>query len=287
MRSRPSSAASAARCSSPSRNRSIRRASPSPTSINFMLNCFLGGLGYVFGPMLGTFVLYFGWDLLFQTGEFQLLIFSSVLIALMLVLPNGLLSLAPARHGRRAEPMAELLQVSRPHQALRRPRRRQRRLLLGARGRDPFGHRAERRRQVDAVQADLVVPAADRRRSALQGRAHLRPGAAHRGPQGRRADLPGDDDLQGHDGARQRHHRAPSALQGEPARLLSSARRSHGRRGRLRPLGRRDPRVPRAVAARATRSPATCRTAICARSASPSAWPPTRRSCCSTSPSPA
>ena len=67
-------------------------------SINFMLNCFLGGLGYVFGPMLGTLVLYFGWDLLFQTGKFQLLIFSSVLIALMLFLPNGLLSLRlPAR----------------------------------------------------------------------------------------------------------------------------------------------------------------------------------------------
>ena len=43
--------------------------------------------------MLGTFVLYFGWDVLFQTGEFQLLIFSTVLIILMLVLPNGLLSL--------------------------------------------------------------------------------------------------------------------------------------------------------------------------------------------------
>ena len=28
-------------------------------SVNFMLNCFLGGLGYVFGPMLGTLVLYF------------------------------------------------------------------------------------------------------------------------------------------------------------------------------------------------------------------------------------
>ncbi len=38
-------------------------------SVNFMLNCFLGGLGYVFGPMLGTLVLYFGWDLLFQTGQ--------------------------------------------------------------------------------------------------------------------------------------------------------------------------------------------------------------------------
>jgi len=70
-------------------------------SINFMLNCFLGGLGYVLGPMVGTFVLYFGWDVLFQTGEFQLLIFSTVLIALMLVLPNGLLSLAlPGRQSR-------------------------------------------------------------------------------------------------------------------------------------------------------------------------------------------
>lgn len=62
-------------------------------SINFMLNCFLGGLGYVFGPMLGTLVLYFGWDLLFEFGRFQLLIYSSLLIILMLVLPNGLLSI--------------------------------------------------------------------------------------------------------------------------------------------------------------------------------------------------
>ncbi|TIS53565.1 branched-chain amino acid ABC transporter permease [Mesorhizobium sp.] len=63
-------------------------------SVNFMLNCFLGGLGYVFGPMLGTLVLYFGWDLLFQTGRFQLLIYSTLMIVLMLFLPNGLLSLA-------------------------------------------------------------------------------------------------------------------------------------------------------------------------------------------------
>jgi branched-chain amino acid transport system permease protein len=62
-------------------------------SVNFMLNCFLGGLSYVFGPMLGTLVLYFGWDLLFQTGEYQLLIYSGVMILLMLLLPNGLLSL--------------------------------------------------------------------------------------------------------------------------------------------------------------------------------------------------
>ena len=65
-----------------------------------MLNCFLGGLGFVFGPMLGTLVLYFGWDFLFQAGRFQLLIYSSLLILLMLVLPNGILSLG-RRQGRR------------------------------------------------------------------------------------------------------------------------------------------------------------------------------------------
>jgi branched-chain amino acid transport system permease protein len=69
-------------------------------SINFMLGCFLGGLGYVFGPMLGTLVLYFGWDLLFETGKYQLLIYSALLIALIMALPNGLLSLRLRRPGR-------------------------------------------------------------------------------------------------------------------------------------------------------------------------------------------
>jgi branched-chain amino acid transport system permease protein len=69
-------------------------------SVNFMLNCFLGGLGYVFGPIVGTFILYFGWDFLFQAGEYQLLIYSLLMIALMLVLPNGLLSLLPAARTR-------------------------------------------------------------------------------------------------------------------------------------------------------------------------------------------
>ena len=70
-------------------------------SVNFMLNCFLGGLGFVFGPLLGTLLLYFGWDLLFATGRFQLLIYSSLMIVLMLVLPNGVLSLLD-RKGARA-----------------------------------------------------------------------------------------------------------------------------------------------------------------------------------------
>lgn len=68
-------------------------------SVNFMLNCFLGGLGYVFGPMLGTLVLYFGWDLLFELGKYQMLVYSSVLIILMLFLPNGILSLRMRKTG--------------------------------------------------------------------------------------------------------------------------------------------------------------------------------------------
>ncbi|SDE69890.1 branched-chain amino acid ABC transporter permease [Ruegeria marina] len=68
-------------------------------SVNFMLNCFLGGLGYVFGPMLGTLVLYFGWDLLFELGKYQMLVYSSLLIILMLFLPNGLLSLRLPKKG--------------------------------------------------------------------------------------------------------------------------------------------------------------------------------------------
>lgn len=62
-------------------------------SVNFMLNCFLGGLSYVFGPMLGTLIIYFGWDLLFTIGKYQLLVYSSILILLIVFLPNGILSL--------------------------------------------------------------------------------------------------------------------------------------------------------------------------------------------------
>lgn len=76
-------------------------------SVNFMLNCFLGGLGYVFGPMLGTLVLYFGWDLLFELGKYQMLVYASMMILLMRFLPNGLLSLAlPKRKAAKANPVA-------------------------------------------------------------------------------------------------------------------------------------------------------------------------------------
>jgi len=62
--------------------------------IAFSISSFLGGIaGAIFVPMLGTLVNYFGWDLLFSAGEYQLLIYSTLLIGLMLTLPNGLLSI--------------------------------------------------------------------------------------------------------------------------------------------------------------------------------------------------
>ena len=70
-------------------------------SVNFMLNCFLGGLGYVFGQMLGTLVLYFGWDLLFEFGKYQMLIYSTILIVIIRFLPNGLLSIRFSKGGDR------------------------------------------------------------------------------------------------------------------------------------------------------------------------------------------
>ena len=70
-------------------------------SVNFMLYCFVGGLGFVSGPMLGTFLLYFGWDLLSVAKEYQLLVYSSAMIAMMLVLPNGVLSLFDRKGGRK------------------------------------------------------------------------------------------------------------------------------------------------------------------------------------------
>ena len=70
-------------------------------SVNFMLYCFVGGLGFVSGPMVGTFLLYFGWDLLSIAKEYQLLIYSAAMIAMMLVLPNGILSLLDRKGGKK------------------------------------------------------------------------------------------------------------------------------------------------------------------------------------------
>jgi branched-chain amino acid transport system permease protein len=62
-------------------------------SINFMLYCFLGGLEFVLGPIVGTFALVIAFELLRSIQEYQALVYGILMIAVMLFLPNGLLSL--------------------------------------------------------------------------------------------------------------------------------------------------------------------------------------------------
>lgn len=62
-------------------------------SIYFMLYCFLGGLGYVFGPLAGTFVLFLSFELLHGLNEYQPFLYAIIMISFMIWLPNGLLSI--------------------------------------------------------------------------------------------------------------------------------------------------------------------------------------------------
>ena len=69
-------------------------------SINFMLYCFLGGLDFVLGPMVGAFLLVIAFELLGALQQYQALLYGVLMIAVMLFLPNGLLSLGRLFAGR-------------------------------------------------------------------------------------------------------------------------------------------------------------------------------------------
>src|ERR1700736_3189132 len=62
-------------------------------SVNFMLYCFLGGLSYIFGPVIGAFLLVIAFELLHAVQDYQALIYGILMIGCMLWLPNGILSL--------------------------------------------------------------------------------------------------------------------------------------------------------------------------------------------------
>ena len=71
-------------------------------SINFLLYCFLGGLEFVLGPVVGAALLGVAFELLNALQAYQALLYGALMIALMLFLPNGLMSLSPLRRvGRR------------------------------------------------------------------------------------------------------------------------------------------------------------------------------------------
>ena len=62
-------------------------------SISFMLYCFLGGLDFVLGPIVGTYLLTFAFELLDALQRYQALLYGVLMITVMLFLPNGLLSI--------------------------------------------------------------------------------------------------------------------------------------------------------------------------------------------------
>jgi len=62
-------------------------------SVNFLLYCFLGGLSYIFGPVVGAFLLVISFELLQAAQQYQALIYGVLMIVCMLWLPNGILSL--------------------------------------------------------------------------------------------------------------------------------------------------------------------------------------------------
>lgn len=73
-------------------------------SIYYMLYCFLGGLNYIFGPILGAFMLTFAFEGLRVIQKYQEGIYACLMIIFMLWLPNGLLSLRLRRGAQNKNP---------------------------------------------------------------------------------------------------------------------------------------------------------------------------------------
>jgi branched-chain amino acid transport system permease protein len=72
-------------------------------SVYFMLYCFLGGLDFIFGAVVGAFLLVISFELLHDLQEYQALIYGVLMISCILWLPNGILSLSLRRAPDQAE----------------------------------------------------------------------------------------------------------------------------------------------------------------------------------------
>ena len=65
-------------------------------SIYLMLFCFLGGLEFVSGAMIGAFALTILFELLSEFQQYQTLVYGVLMIAVILLLPNGLMAVRSA-----------------------------------------------------------------------------------------------------------------------------------------------------------------------------------------------
>ncbi|KAA0971757.1 branched-chain amino acid ABC transporter permease [Aureimonas fodinaquatilis] len=76
-------------------------------SISFTLYCFLGGLAFVAGPVVGAFLLTLSFQFLHGLQQYQQLAYALIMIGIMMWLPNGLLSLRlPGFRRRSANPVS-------------------------------------------------------------------------------------------------------------------------------------------------------------------------------------
>lgn len=61
-------------------------------SINYVLYAFIGGIGYLFGPIIGSFGMVWLWEFLGPIQKYQSIIFAIVIILVILFLPDGVMS---------------------------------------------------------------------------------------------------------------------------------------------------------------------------------------------------
>jgi branched-chain amino acid transport system permease protein len=179
-------------------------------SLLMALPAVLGGIGTLWGPVLGAVILI---PLTELTRSFiggsgrgvDLIVYGTLIVLISLARPEGLVGLFSRRRKEAADDGA----AGNPRRlaAFRRPDRQQRYLDFGRTRRDRRTDRPQRRRQVDAVQPDRGRAAAN------SGIDHLRRRGRHRAagggalPARHRAHLPGREKLRDHDGDRQRHRR--------------------------------------------------------------------------------
>ena len=62
-------------------------------SVYFMMYCFVGGLDYIAGPIVGAFLLVIGFEILHELQRYQIVAFGLLMILCIVFLPNGLISL--------------------------------------------------------------------------------------------------------------------------------------------------------------------------------------------------
>lgn len=71
-------------------------------SIYYMLFCFLGGLEFVSGAVVGAFALTILFEMLSEFQQYQTLVYGILMIIVILLLPNGLMALSLGRKGGKA-----------------------------------------------------------------------------------------------------------------------------------------------------------------------------------------